>query len=143
MGFLIQIAVFIFTALRRGLPFIVSVPGLLIAAFAGIASGFASIAGNIHNSSFYVIRLFTLGKESVESLMSWLGSIEYYGFFHFIFAFDVLGSVFSSFLTLVLFIIVFTIFGFFFQGLFIAVPFLCFKILSKILSVVSAGYVKV
>lgn len=143
MGFLIQIAVFIFTALRRGLPFIVSLPGLIIAAFAGIAVGFASIAGNIYNSASLLIRLFTLGKESVESLMSWLSGIEYYGFFHSMFAFDILGSVFSSFLTLVLFIIVFTIFDFFFQGLIIAVPFLCFKTLSKILSVVSAGHVKV
>lgn len=142
MGTVIQICRFVVNCLLATITFVVSIPGMVVTAITGIVGVVSALVSNVYNSCSLIITVLDKAINAVTHLTSWLSSVPYYGIFHDLFALDVLGSVFSSFISLVIGIIGFAVIDFFFAGVVIAVPFFILKSVRSLVSIVSAGFVK-
>lgn len=142
MAVLVAVGVILWRVLSAVLHFVCSVPGLLIVALGAVLTAFTVIVANVWSCGSFVLQLFDTATTAVSSMMNYLSSVEYYGIFHHLFALDVLGRAFSTFVTLALTLVFLCVFDFFFQGLCVAIPFFIYKTLSKFLQAVSGGLTK-
>lgn len=108
----------------------------------GLSSAFYALRSDLGSITTSLVEFFDTATAKVDALISWLSQQQYWSFFYDLFALDVFGSVFSTFLTFVFFCISFIVLQAFLSSLFVLIPFIFWKVTSKILSVLSMGYVK-
>lgn len=128
--------------LRAVLSFLVSLPGLVFSAFVGIVGFVQGLVNNVYGILSSVIQLMDGSIEYVQDFITAITSNQYWGFFYDMFAIDAFAQVFSTFVSLAIVMLVLIVFDFFFQGLVVAVPFLIFKSVGKILQAITAGFAK-
>lgn len=122
--------------------FVIHLPGFIVTAITGIVVFVQSLANNVYGCISSLVSLFDSAEEAVQSLVATVSAQEYWGFFYNLFAIDVFGSVLTTFLGLAVAALVLIVFDFLFQGIVVAVPFLIYKSIGKLLQAVSAGFAK-
>lgn len=142
MATLIAIGAFLLKALRFGLGRLLTLPGMLVTAFAGFAVAIAILGADVFRCCAFTIDILTSAKTHVTAFVDYLQSVKNFDFFYNLFALDVFGSVFTSFVSLVLIVIALAGFQIVFQSIVVAVPFLIFKTTAKMLKIATAGKVE-
>lgn len=142
MGTVIVIFQFLWKVLRAVLSFLISLPGLIFSAIMGIASAVQALVSNVGGCLTKMIEFFDTAQDYVTEMVEFIGNQSYWGFFYELFAIDTFGEVFTYFITFATTLIVLIAFEMLFQGICVAVPFLIYKSIGKILQTVSAGFAK-
>lgn len=142
MSILITIGAFLLKALRFGLVHLLTLPGMLIAAFVGFAAAIAFLGSDVFRCCGYLIDLLTSAKAHVSDLVAYLKTVQNFDVFYSLFALDVFGETFTSFVSLLLVVLVLAGFQIVFQSIVVAVPFLIFKTTAKMLKLATAGKVQ-
>lgn len=142
MGVIISIFSFLWRALRVTLGFICTIPGMIFTAIFGWVGAIAALVRNIGGCCTSIVEFFSSAISHVEAMIEVIGSQPYWGFFYELFALDTFGEVFTYFLGLVIALLSLSVFEIFFQGVVIAVPFLIFKSIGKVIQVLTLGFSK-
>lgn len=142
MDSLISICRWITKALGIFLSVATGLPGLIIACFTSSVLSVQAVDHDFAGFTYQIVQVLNTATTSVQAFMNQLSSFEYYPLFHDILALDVLGSLISSLLVIIFSLIGFILFGLFFQALVLLIPFAAFKLVTKIISVCSVGFLK-
>lgn len=140
MSIVIQFFSLLWRVLRNTLSFLVSLPGMIVTSVASLSASVVAIVDSLYSHSLRLVELILLAKEKVVQFQSFLNELPVYPMIHHIAAFDVLFQVFSFFCTFA-FALISTIFIMtVIHIVVIFVPFLIYKLVCKIVQLLSAGF---
>lgn len=123
--------------------FCTGIPGMILIACTAFGVPIVSLARDFLGACTSTVTIFAKAQDAVSELMSVMSSSQYFGFFYNCFALDEFGRALSLFLVLVIALIVLSAFEMFFQCVVVAVPFLIYRSIGKIVQAASAGFVKI
>lgn len=142
MGTVIDVLSFVWKMLSHVLGFMIGIPGVIVNCFIGIGVAIFSLLNNVYSCLDTVYTFFNTAKEYVTAFVESISSSHLWAFLYRMFSLDVMGTLFSNFITLTVIVISLTVFEYFFTALCTAVPFLIYKAIGKIIQAISAGFVK-
>ena len=142
MDSLISICRWVSRALSFFLTFAIGLPGLLVSAVVSIVLAVQGVRSDFAGFTYDIVQFFNTASNAVSAFMARISTFEYYPIFHNILALDVLGTLLVTLVVTFCALIVFIAFGLFFQALVILLPFSGFKLITKLISLISAGFLK-
>lgn len=122
--------------------FLLSIPGMIGSALLSFVGIVSALVGNVGSICTNIIELFSRAQNFLDPVIDFIRSNEYFSFFYHLVALDAFVESFSTFISIVIAIIVLSLFEVFFQCVVVAVPFFIYKGVSKIVQASSAGFVK-